>query len=59
MALDRQQLVDLLRHLGYEEAADEAARVLPDQASLEQVKEFGDRYHISHDELISRMGGSP
>jgi hypothetical protein len=59
MALDRQEIVDLLRHLGYAQAADEAAQTLPDSVSADQAREFADRYNISRDELISRMGGSP
>jgi hypothetical protein len=59
MAYDRQWLIDTLRRLGYTEAADQAARELPDQLSDEQVRKFGDRYGISRDELASRMGGSP
>ncbi|HEY1821172.1 MAG TPA: hypothetical protein VGG83_14705 [Trebonia sp.] len=59
MALDRQQMIDLLSRLGYAQAADEAARALPDPVSVEQVREFAARHNISHDELISRMGGSP
>ncbi len=58
MSQDRQWVIDTLRRLGYAEAAD-AAQMLPDPVSLEQLQEFGDRYGISRDELISRMGGSP
>jgi hypothetical protein len=59
MSQDRQWLVDTLRHLGYTEAADEAARELPDPVSMEELKKFTDRYNISRDEVISQMGGSP
>jgi hypothetical protein len=59
MASDRQWLVDTLRRLGYTEAADEAARELPDPVSLEEITKFADRYGISRDEVMSRMGGSP
>ena len=59
MAIDRQQVVGLLRHLGYEKAADDAASALPESVSMDQVRELADRHHITHDELISRMGGSP
>jgi hypothetical protein len=59
MGYDRQQLADLLRRLGYTEAADDALRMLPDEISVEQIKDFGNRHGISRDELISRMGGSP
>ena len=59
MAYSRQWLVDTLRRLGYERAADEALQVLPDQVDLKQLQEFGDRHGISRSELIDRMGGSP
>jgi hypothetical protein len=59
MGQDRQWVVDTLRRLGYPYEAEEAARVLPDPVDMEQLREFGDRYGISVDELTSRMGGSP
>ena len=59
MALDRQWVVDTLRRLGYQDEAEEAARVLPDPVDREQLLEFGDRHGISAAELTSRMGGSP
>ena len=59
MSQDRQWVVDTLRRLGYTQAADEAAQVLPEQVSVEQLLDFADRYGISRDEVISRMGGSP
>jgi hypothetical protein len=59
MGYSRQWLVDTLRRLGYERAADEALHVLPDQIDLKQLKEFGDRHGISRSELTDRMGGSP
>ncbi|HEX3305150.1 MAG TPA: hypothetical protein VHS32_02765 [Streptosporangiaceae bacterium] len=59
MSQDRQWFVNTLRNLGYTEAADEAARELPDPVSMEELKKFADRYNISRDEVISQMGGSP
>ena len=59
MPNDRQWLVGTLRRLGYEQAAAEAARELPEQVSLDEITKFTDRYGISRDEVISRMGGSP
>ena len=55
----RQWLVDTLRRLGYQEAADEALRVLPDEIEHKKVREFGDQHGISREELADRMGGSP
>ena len=59
MAHDRQWVVDTLRRLGYTQAADEAAQMLPDEVSVEQLLDFADRHGISRDDVISRMGGSP
>jgi hypothetical protein len=58
MPYDRLWLIDLLRSLGYTGAADDAAR-LPDQLSLEQLREFADQHGISRDEITDRLGGSP
>jgi hypothetical protein len=59
MAYDRQWVIDTLRHLGYASEADEAARALPAEVSLEELLRFGDQHGLSRDELINRMGGSP
>jgi hypothetical protein len=59
MQYTRQAVVDLLRRTGFEEAADEAQRVLPDELDLDQVVSWAARYGITRDELVSRMGGSP
>lgn len=59
MGYSRQWVADTLRRLGYQQEADEALRVLPEEIDLKQLEEFGDRHGISRDELVSRMGGSP
>ena len=59
MQVSRQTVVDSLRKWGFPRAADEASRDLPDSVDLEQVYQFGEKYNISRDELINRMGGSP
>jgi hypothetical protein len=59
MPQDRQWLVDTLRRLGYPQAAEDAARELPDQISQEEIRKFADRHGLSRDEVVSRMGGSP
>ena len=59
MSQDKQWFVDTLRRLGYTEAAEEAARTLPDPVSVEEIRQFADRYNISRDEVMSQMGGSP
>jgi hypothetical protein len=59
MAQDRQWVVDLLRRTGYRQVAAAAEQELPDPVTLEQIREFADRHGVSHDEIISQMGGSP
>ena len=59
MAQDKRWFVHTLRRLGYTEAAEEAERELPDPVSLEEIRQFADRYNISRDEVMSQMGGSP
>ena len=52
-------MVDLLNRLGHADVAEEASRVLPDPADVDQIVAFSTQHGISHDELISEMGGSP
>jgi hypothetical protein len=57
---ERQWVVDMLRHLGQGKAADDAARELPERVSRKELEKFAERHGLlSHDELISLMGGSP
>jgi hypothetical protein len=58
MAMSRQWAINMLNRMGYAEAAEEAARVLPEQVELKQLEEFGDRHGISRSELVSAMGGT-
>jgi hypothetical protein len=39
--------------------AEEASRSLPEELDLERAASFLERYGITKDALISRMGGSP
>ena len=59
MLIKKHEIVRVLRNAGFPDVAEEAERSLPDEVELEQVAEFGARYGITRDELISRMGGSP
>ena len=59
MAYRRQWVADMLRSLGYQQEADEALRVLPEEFDLQRLQEFGDQHGISRGELMDRMGGSP
>jgi len=58
MAYTRRWLVDILRRLGYTQAADAALLEMPDEFDLKQLQEFGDRHGISRDEVTDAMGGS-
>ncbi len=58
MAISRQWAIDMLKHMGYAQAAEEALRVLPESVELKQLEEFGDRHGISRSELVSQMGGT-
>jgi hypothetical protein len=55
----RQHVVDLLKRLGYRELAQEASRVLPDPVGAEEAATWGMEHGLTHDALISHMGGSP
>jgi hypothetical protein len=59
MQYSRQHVVDLMRRMGYPELADEASRVLPDPVDADQVFAWCMQHGLSHDDLISQMGGSP
>jgi hypothetical protein len=59
MGYSRQWVADTLGRIGYQQEADEALRVLPEEVDRRQLEEFSDRHGISRDELVSRMGGSP
>ena len=57
---ERQWLVDMLRRLGRRQAADEAAREMPERFSRKQLEDFTSRHGIgSRDDLVNLMGGSP
>jgi hypothetical protein len=57
--ISKQEIVRVLRNAGLEHVAEEAERTLPDDVDIERAAEFGIRYGITRDELISRMGVSP
>jgi hypothetical protein len=59
MAYSRKWLVDILRRLGYMQAAEDALREMLDEFDLKQLQEFGDRHGISREEVADAMGGSP
>jgi len=55
----RQYVIDLLNRMGYTDLAEEAPRVLSDPANIDQLSAWLMQHGLTHDELISRMGGSP
>ena len=52
-------MIDLLNSMGYTQLAEEASRVLPDPVDVDQLSAWGMQHGLNHDDLISRMGGSP
>ena len=60
MDYGRQWLIDMLRHLGRGQTADDAKREMPERFSREELEDFAERHGIhSRDKLIDLMGGSP
>lgn len=59
MAYTKKWLVEILRRLGYAEAADDALREMPEEFDLEHLQKFGERHNISRDEVTDAFGGSP
>jgi hypothetical protein len=60
MDYERQWLIDILRKLGRQQAAADAAREMPERFSSKELEDFAKRHGIqSRDELTDLMGGSP
>jgi hypothetical protein len=59
MELSRDHVTTVLRHAGYDELAALVESSLPDPVELDRVAEFVQRHGVTHDDLISRFGGSP
>ena len=59
MQFRREEGVEILRRTGFNAEAEEAARVLPDPVDLDRVAQWAQQHGITHDMLISAMGGSP
>ena len=59
MAYTRKWLVDLLRRLGYVQAANDALQDMPEEFDLKQLQEFGEQHDISREEVTDALGGSP
>jgi hypothetical protein len=59
MQVTRQRVVDVLRAQGLLDVAEEVNRSLPDRVDFARATAVLQRYGITKDVLISRMGGSP
>ena len=59
MQYGRQHVINLLHRLGYAELAGKALRELPDPVDSDQLQAWAMQYGLSHDEIVSQMGGSP
>jgi hypothetical protein len=59
MAYTKQWLVNILRRLGYTQAADDALQEMPEEFDLQQLQEFSEKHGISRDKVTDAMGGSP
>jgi hypothetical protein len=59
MDVSREELLRVLRRAGLTESADELAPVLPAVVDLDRDGELLARHGVVHDDLISRLGGSP
>jgi len=55
----RQHVVDLMRHAGWSDLADEASRTLPDPVDTTQLEAWAIQHGVSYNDLKSRFGGSP
>jgi hypothetical protein len=52
----RQLVVDVLRHAGWPERADEASRTLPDPVDLTKLEAWAMQHGFSFEDLKSRFG---
>ena len=52
-------MVHILRRAGFREVADEAEKELPVALDLEEAMNWCARHGVTHDEVISQLGGSP
>jgi hypothetical protein len=59
MEYTRDHITKVLRKAGYGELAELAESSLPEVVELDQAAAFLQPHGVTHDELISRIGGSP
>ena len=57
--IPREEVLRVLRRTGLSESTDALAHVLPETVDLDRDGELLTRHGLNHDDLISRLGGSP
>jgi hypothetical protein len=55
----RQNVVEVLRRAGFREAAEQAAKELPDPVDVEHAVAWGMQRGITREVLMTQLGGSP
>jgi hypothetical protein len=59
MQYTRDHVAKVLRRAGYWDLANLAESTLPEVVELDEVAAFLQPHGVTHDELISGLGGSP
>jgi hypothetical protein len=59
MEVSRDHVVHILRRAGFREVADEAEKELPVALDLDAAMNWCLQHGVTHDEVISELGGSP
>jgi hypothetical protein len=59
MALKRKEVAAILKRAGLPDLAAKAEAELSENVRRDELDRFEERYRLSKDWLISRMGGSP
>jgi hypothetical protein len=59
VTVSRDHVVHILRRAGFREVADKAENELPVSLELEEAMDWCARHGVTHDEVISQLGGSP
>jgi hypothetical protein len=59
MEVSRDHVVHILRRAGLHQVADQAESELPVALELDDAMNWAARHGVTHDEVISQMGGSP
>jgi hypothetical protein len=57
--VSRDHVVHILRRAGFREVAHEAEKELPAALGLDEAMNWCARHGVTHDEVISQLGGSP